>query len=79
MYGPVVKTAAHPVLVHLALEQDTLAYAALAIVVTRVKLGVVTCLLERVVEVSVDEELDALLNGNLVTPDCLIHLGLFRR
>src|SRR3984893_11817996 len=67
----------HPVLVRLVLKQNPLAYTALAVIVTCAKSGIVARLLERVVQISVDKELDAFLDGNFVCADRPVDLRLF--
>ncbi len=66
----------HPVAVLLVLEQRPFGHAALAIIVAGAEPGVVARLFERVVEVSVDEELDAFFDRYLVAADGPVGLGL---
>src|SRR5215212_127954 len=67
----------HSVPVRLILRQDPFGHAAFAVIVASAKPGVITRFLERVIEISVDEELDALLDGDLVTADSPVGFGLF--
>ena len=66
----------HSVPVRLVLRQDPFGHAAFAVIVARAEPGVIARFLQRVVEISVDEELDALLEGDLIAADSLIGFGL---
>src|SRR5215208_3040782 len=66
----------HSVPVRLILGQDPFGYAPFAIIVAGAERGVIARFLEGVVEVSVDEELDALFDGDLVAADGPVGFGL---
>src|ERR1700744_4853173 len=65
----------HPVLVHLILKQDPLAHTSLAVVMTGAEPGVISRLLEPVVQVSIDEEFDSFFDGYLLTADRPVSFG----
>src|ERR1700743_3384674 len=66
----------HPALVRPILKQDPLAHTPLAVVMTGAERGVISRLLEPVVQVSVDEEFDSFFDGYLVTADRPVSFGL---